>query len=68
GGDYYDLMPLPDGRVALIVGDASGHGMAAGLVMAIANTTLKTAIDIDPSPERVLALVNRAIWRIGTRR
>ena len=55
GGDYYDLTPLPDGRVALIVGDASGHGMAAGLVMAIANATLKTALDLDPSPERVSA-------------
>lgn len=68
GGDYYDLMRLPDGRVALIVGDASGHGMAAGLVMAIANATLKTALDLDPAPERVAALLNRAIWRIGTKR
>jgi len=68
GGDYYDLMPLPDGRVALVVGDASGHGMAAGLVMAIANATLKTALDLDPAPERVAALLNRAIWRIGTKR
>ena len=68
GGDYYDLMTLQDGRVSLIVGDASGHGMAAGLVMAIANTTLKTALDLDPSPARVAALLNRAIWRIGTKR
>ncbi len=68
GGDYYDLMILADGRVGLIVGDASGHGMAAGLVMAIANTTLKTALDLDPAPERVAALLNRAIWRIGTKR
>ena len=68
GGDYYDLMPLPDGRIALIVGDASGHGMAAGLVMAIANATLKTALDLDPSPEKVTALLNRAICRVGTNR
>jgi sigma-B regulation protein RsbU (phosphoserine phosphatase) len=68
GGDYYDLLRLPDGRIALIVGDASGHGMAAGLVMAIANATLKTALDLDPSPERVAALLNRAIFRIGTKR
>ena len=68
GGDYYDLLPLRDGRIALIVGDASGHGMAAGLVMAIANATLKTALDLDPAPERVAALLNRAIWRIGTKR
>jgi len=68
GGDYYDLTPLPDGRVALLVGDASGHGMAAGLVMAIANATLKTALDLDPSPERVVALLNRTLCRTGTKR
>ncbi|HEX4912959.1 MAG TPA: hypothetical protein VFV51_03325, partial [Vicinamibacterales bacterium] len=33
GGDIYDFVPLPDGRVAVLFGDASGHGMAAGLVM-----------------------------------
>lgn len=68
GGDYYDLTPLPDGRVALLVGDASGHGMAAGLVMAIANATLKTALDLDPDPERVIALLNRTLCRTGTKR
>lgn len=68
GGDYYDLTPLPDGRVALLVGDASGHGMAAGLVMAIANATLKTALDLDPSPERVIRLLNRTLCRTGTNR
>src|SRR5215210_5951483 len=68
GGDYYDLTPLPDGRVALLVGDASGHGMAAGLVMAIANATLKTALDLDPTPERVIRLLNRTLCRTGTKR
>lgn len=68
GGDYYDLTLLPDGRLSLMMGDASGHGMAAGLVMAIANATLKTALDLDPSPERVLALLNRTLCRTGTRR
>jgi sigma-B regulation protein RsbU (phosphoserine phosphatase) len=68
GGDYYDVMTLPDGRVALMVGDATGHGMASGLVMAIANATLKTALDIDPDPRRVIALLNRTLCRTGTRR
>ncbi len=68
GGDYYDVTPLPDGRVALVVGDASGHGMAAGLVMAIANATLKTALDLDPSPRRVLGVMNRTLCRTGGRR
>lgn len=68
GGDYYDFLPLPDGRVALVVGDASGHGMAAGLLMAIANATLKTALDIDPAVEAATALLNRTLYRTGDRR
>ena len=68
GGDYYEVMPLPGGRVALMVGDATGHGMASGLVMAIANATLKTALDLDPDPRRVIALLNRTLCRTGTRR
>jgi sigma-B regulation protein RsbU (phosphoserine phosphatase) len=68
GGDYYEFTPLPDGRIALMVGDASGHGMAAGLVMAIANATIETALDLDPSPERVLTLLNRTLCRTGNRR
>jgi hypothetical protein len=68
GGDYYDVIPVDGGRLALVVADASGHGMAAGLVMAIAHATLKTALDLDPSPERVLALMNRTLCRTGSRR
>lgn len=68
GGDYYDFSLLPDGRLAVMVGDASGHGMAAGLLMAIANATLKLAIELDPSPSRVLSLLNRSLCRTGDRR
>lgn len=68
GGDYYDFLPVEGGRLALVVGDASGHGMAAGLVMAIANATLRTALDLDPRCERVHAVLNRAICRTGDRR
>jgi hypothetical protein len=65
GGDYYDFLPAGDGRLALVVGDASGHGIAAGLVMAIANAALRMAIDLDPSPAAVMGLVNRALYRCG---
>jgi hypothetical protein len=68
GGDFYDLVRLPDGRLALMVADASGHGMAAGLVMAIANATWRTALDLDPSPEPVIAMLNRTLCRTGTKR
>jgi hypothetical protein len=65
GGDYYDFLRLDDGRLVVTVGDASGHGIGAGLLMAISNATLKTAIDLDPSPSRVLGLMNRTLCRTG---
>jgi serine phosphatase RsbU (regulator of sigma subunit) len=65
GGDYYDFLPMPDGRLALVVGDASGHGIAAGLIMAIANTTLKMALDTEEHPLAVATMVNRALFRTG---
>jgi sigma-B regulation protein RsbU (phosphoserine phosphatase) len=68
GGDYYDFFPLPDGRFVLVIGDASGHGMAAGLLMATASAALKLATEVDPSPERVAALLNRVLLRTGDKR
>ena len=41
GGDFYDLIHFPDGRVGVIVGDASGHGFAAALVTATARSYLR---------------------------
>ena len=65
GGDYYDFIMLPDGRWALAVVDASGHGISAGLLMAISNAMLKTAVELDPSPSAVLDLLNRTLCRTG---
>jgi hypothetical protein len=68
GGDYYLFQPLADGRLALAVADASGHGMAAGLLMAITDTALRLAIDLDPAPRAVAGLLHRALRRTGDRR
>ena len=68
GGDYYDFLALEDGRLAVVIGDASGHGIAAGLLMAIANSALKLGFDADPDPARAARLVNRALCRTGGRR
>jgi serine phosphatase RsbU (regulator of sigma subunit) len=68
GGDYYDFVPLDDGRLAVVIGDASGHGIAAGLLMAIASSALRLALDVDPTPAAVPRFVNRALCRSGGKR
>jgi hypothetical protein len=65
GGDYYEFLPLADGRVALAVGDASGHGIAAAMLMAISNAILRLAVDTDPSPLAVAEMMNRALMGTG---
>lgn len=65
GGDIYDFVPLPDGRLAVLFGDASGHGMAAGLVMAVAHAAFRTELDVDPSPAAIISSLNRILCRTG---
>ena len=65
GGDIYDFVPLPDGRLAILFGDASGHGMAAGLVMAVAHASFRTQLDVDPTPCAIVQSLNRILCRTG---
>lgn len=68
GGDFYDFQALEDGRVVLMIGDASGHGIAAGLLMATAKAALGVAMDLDPRPAEVATVLNRSLCRTGDRR
>ena len=54
-----------DDRVAILFGDASGHGMAAGLVMAVAHASFRTQLDIDPSATAIVGSLNRILCRTG---
>lgn len=65
GGDYYNCPVLRDGRLALMIGDASGHGMAAGLLMAIADATLFANLERDPDPVAMSGQLNQALACIG---
>jgi serine phosphatase RsbU (regulator of sigma subunit) len=68
GGDIYDFVPLPDGRLAVLFGDASGHGMAAGLVMAVAHAAFRTQLEVDAAPPAMFATLNRILSRTGSKR
>jgi phosphoserine phosphatase RsbU/P len=65
GGDIYDFVVLPDGRLAVLFGDASGHGMTAGLVMAVAHAAFRTQLETDPAPAAMLGTLNRILCRTG---
>jgi anti-anti-sigma factor len=55
GGDWYDAVPLGDGRVALVVGDAVGHGVAAAGAMSRLRGAMRSTALRDPAPPSVLA-------------
>ncbi|HEX7900415.1 MAG TPA: PP2C family protein-serine/threonine phosphatase [Planctomycetota bacterium] len=54
-GDFYDFVPLDDGKMAFLIGDVSGHGIEAGIVMGMAKKVL--AIRLQDSQDLVDALV-----------
>ena len=61
GGDFYDFVELANGRLGLVVGDATGHGMPAALVMATTRGMLRAVVGSSESPGEVLATVNEAL-------
>lgn len=58
GGDFYDFQPFEDGRLGIIIGDATDKGVSAALLMATTCTMLRTAAQRSTSPDEVLARVN----------
>lgn len=60
GGDWYDVMALPGGRTALMVGDVMGHGLPAAATMGRLRAVARTLMTLDMAPERVLARLDLA--------
>lgn len=65
GGDLYDVEPLDGGGMAVLFGDASGHGMTAGLVMAVTHAAFRAQLPVDPAPAAIFETVNRILCRSG---
>jgi len=58
GGDFYDFLELADGRLGVVVGDATGKGVPAALMMASTRSTLRAVAQASESPGDTLRRVN----------
>ena len=58
GGDYYDVLPLGNGRFGVMVADVSGHGAPAAIVMAMIRAALHSHPEVHADPAAVLQTLN----------
>ncbi|WP_225845047.1 SpoIIE family protein phosphatase [Streptomyces sp. HPF1205] len=66
GGDWFDAIQLPGGRVALIVGDVMGHGLQAAAVMGQFRTAVITMAALDLPPAQLLRHLDNLAHRLGS--
>ncbi len=64
GGDYFDYVQLPDGRLAIIVADVVGHGVAAALLMAKLAAEMRFSLATHHEPSLALANLNDHLSRL----
>jgi anti-sigma regulatory factor (Ser/Thr protein kinase) len=63
GGDWYDAFELPDGRIALSIGDVAGHGLSAAVVMSEARQAVRACAFEAEAPGEALARANQMLQR-----
>lgn len=61
GGDYYDIVHLPNGRLGMAVADVSGHGVAASLIMASVRAMLHVLTRTLSEPDEIISLLSETI-------
>lgn len=61
GGDFYDFIPYPDGRLGFVIGDVTDKGVPAALVMATTRSLLRSATERYDSPSGILERTNEAL-------
>jgi serine phosphatase RsbU (regulator of sigma subunit) len=64
GGDWFDSFRLPDGRLALAVGDVTGHDLRAATVMGQVRNAVRAYAFEDPAPGEVLRRTDRLLSRV----
>jgi len=64
GGDYYDFVTLPDkDKLAIVIGDVSGKGVAAGLLMSMVKATIQSLSQEGLAPKRLLMRINQMLYQ-----
>jgi serine phosphatase RsbU (regulator of sigma subunit)/anti-sigma regulatory factor (Ser/Thr protein kinase) len=67
GGDWYESIALPGGRVALVVGDVAGHGVRAAVTMGRLRTAIHTLAMLELPPAETLQQLNELMEELGVR-
>jgi phosphoserine phosphatase RsbU/P len=63
GGDYYDVLPQPDGQVKIGIGDVTGHGLESGVLMIMVQTAVRTLLESQiTDPVQFFNILNRTIY------
>jgi sigma-B regulation protein RsbU (phosphoserine phosphatase) len=68
GGDYYDILKLPDDRWGFVVADVAGHGTPAAVLMAVVHAIVHTHEELACCPSALLSYLNEQLLRLYTRR
>ncbi|MFI1169383.1 SpoIIE family protein phosphatase [Streptomyces sp. NPDC020801] len=66
GGDWFDVIPLPGFRVALVVGDVVGHGLHAAVTMGRLRTAVLNFSSLDLPPDELLGHLDEMVTRLDT--
>jgi sigma-B regulation protein RsbU (phosphoserine phosphatase) len=64
GGDYYDVVEFPDGKIAFCIADITGKGVSAALLMANFQANFHALVARRPSLEEIVHELNAAVWRV----
>ncbi|MEU5093228.1 SpoIIE family protein phosphatase [Streptomyces sp. NPDC020996] len=65
GGDWYDVIPLSGGRVALVAGDVMGHGLSEAATMGRLRTAVHTLADLELPPDELMGRLNQIVGGLG---
>jgi len=68
GGDYYDVFNIDKSRLAVAIGDVSGHGLSTGLVMAMVKAAITTLVEEGAEERSLFQRLNELVYRSTERR